>query len=219
MAATMLKVDVAGLTQYSRVLYLDLDMLPRERAAAEHLEWEYEEGLVAFPGPTTPVSGQLFVIRPDAKMHQLLRHLAETRANNFSVARGWAGSGLLTWPAADASNARAQCNTTAMQNGLNVHPAQGRRRCALWPFWIRRCQQHGLTSWNFMHAGSDQGVLWYAYNLSGVSSVRSLTAKPLGPKGHALPLGLQYWVHLQGTCKPWLVSRQTLRRSKCCCSG
>ena len=61
-AATMLKVDVAGLTQFSRVLYVDLDMLPRERVA-QHLEWEYAEGLVVFPGPTTPVSGQLFVLQ------------------------------------------------------------------------------------------------------------------------------------------------------------
>ena len=215
-AANMLKVDVAGLTQYARVLYVDLDMLPRERAT-QHLEVEYAEGLVAFPSPTTPVSGQLFVLRPDARMHTLLRRLASTRASSFDVARGWAGSGLLTWPDADASSARAQCNSTAMRHGLHVAPGQGpRRRCALSPFWVGRCRRHALTNWNFIHAGSDQGVLWYAYNLSGLSSVRALTAKPVGPDGKKrLLLGLPFWVHMQGMCKPWLATRETLRRAKC----
>ena len=214
-AATMLKIDVAGLTDYSRVLYLDLDMLPRERAV-QHLEFEYAEDLVTFPSVTSPVSGQLFVLRPDAKMHRLLRRLAATRASSFDVARGWAGSGLLTWPDADASNARAQCNSTAMRHGLHVAPGQGpRRRCALSPYWIRRCKRHALTNWNFIHAGSDQGVLWYAYNLSGLSSVRALTGKPMGPDGKKLLVGLPYWVHMQGMCKPWLATRETLKRAKC----
>ena len=120
-------------------------MLPRERAV-QHLEFEYAEDLVTFPSVTSPVSGQLFVLRPDAKMHRLLRRLAATRASSFDVARGWAGSGLLTWPDADASNARAQCNSTAMRHGLHVAPGQGpRRRCALSPYWIRRCKRHALT--------------------------------------------------------------------------
>ena len=213
-AANMLKIEVAGLTQYRRVLFIDLDMLPRERAT-QYLEWEYPEGLVGFPSPTTPISGQLFVLRPDAKMHRLLTQLAADRAN-FSVARGWANGGLLTWPDVDARSPRAQCNSSAMSRGAHVDPARGkRRRCALWPFWIARCRQHRLTNWNFIHAGSDQGILWYAYNLSGWSSLRALQNKPRGPNGEALLLGLPFWVHLQGMCKPWLATRETLARAKC----
>lgn len=154
-AANMLKVDVAGLRDYERVLYIDIDMLPRERTV-QHLLVEYPEQLVGFPGPSTPVSGQLFVLRPQARMHALLRRLARTR--NFTVARGWEETGLLTWPDADASDAHAQCNATYAINGAHAAPALGsrRRRCALWPFWIERCRRHRLTNWNFMHAGSDQ---------------------------------------------------------------
>ena len=211
-AANMLKVDVAALTQYDRVLYLDLDMLPRERST-QYLEYEYAESLVGFPGPTTPVSGQLFVMRPEAKMHRLMKRLAMTRSTSFSIARGWGDCGLMTWP--DLLHG-AQCNSSALRAGANVDPSrERRRRCELSPFWVARCQRHGLSNWNFMHAGSDQGLLWYAYNLSGRSTVRALPAKPPGPDGNPLLLGLPFWVHLQGLCKPWLATRDTLSRAKC----
>ena len=215
-AANMLKVDVAALTQYERVLYLDLDMLPRERAT-QYLEYEYNEGLVGFPGPTAPVSGQLFVIKPDVKMHRMMKRLANTRKTSFNIARGWADCGLVTWPdVIHGTDPRAQCNSSSLRSGSNVDPSrERRRRCDLSPFWVARCQRHGITNWNFMHAGSDQGLLWYAYNLSGRSSVRSLTTKPLGPDGKPLLLGLPFWVHSQGLCKPWLTTRETLSRSKC----
>ena len=212
-AANMLKVDVVGLMNYAQVLYLDLDMLPRE-PSTQFLEWVYDAGLVGFPGPTTPISGQLFVVRPDEKVHRLMRRLAWTRASSFSVARGWANSGLLTWPEVHASDVRAQCNASAMRQGMHLEP-QRRRRCHLDPYWVARCQRYGLTNWAFMHAGSDQGLLWYAFNLSGLSSVRTLFSKPRSSDGTPLLLGLPFWVHLQGTCKPWLVTRDTLRRSKC----
>ena len=38
---------------------------------------------------------------------------------------------------------------------------------------------------------------------------------PLKPDGKPLLLGLPFWVHLQGRCKPWLATRETLARSKC----
>ena len=147
-------------------------------------------------------------------MHALLRRLAETRGN-LSIARGWEGRGLLTWPDADGVNSRAQCNATYAQRGSHVHPAK-RRKCVLWPFWVERCMRSGITSWNFMHAGSDQGLLWYGYNLSSIASgVRTITAKPVGPDGKPMLLGLPFWVHMQGLCKPWLATRDTLSRSKC----
>lgn len=188
-------------------------MVPREQIS-QHLEWQYDEGLTGFTGLTAPVAGQLFVVRPDERIHRLLRRLAWTRADSFSVARGWASGGLLTWPEIHASDPRAQCNATAMRHGMHLEPSR-RQRCALSPYWVARCRRHGLTNWNFMHAGSDQGILWYAYNLSGLSSVRALDTKPLGPDGKPLLLGLPFWVHLQGRCKPWLTTRETLRRSKC----
>ena len=212
-AATMLKVDVAGLHEYDRILYLDLDMLPKERLV-QHLLVEYPESFVAFPGPSSPVSGQMFILRPEARMHKLLRKLAETRGN-FSIERGWEGRGLLTWPDADGLDARAQCNATYMKRGSHVSPAK-RRRCGLWPFWVKRCTRFGITSWNFMHAGSDQGLLWYSYNLSSIASgVHTITTKPVGPDGKQMLLGLPFWVHMQGLCKPWLATRDILSRSKC----
>lgn len=215
-AANMLKVDVAGLTEYSRLLYIDLDMVPKG-PVAQHLLAEYPEGLIGFPGPSTPVSGQLLVLRPSAAVHALLRRLADAR--DFTVARGWAGAGLLTWPDSDRHDATSHCNASYMRHAAHIHPALGRRRrCSLWPFWVRRCREQQLTSWNFMHAGSDQGVFWYAYNLSGLSDSRSLV-RPTGPDGKALPLGRPYWVHLQGMCKPWLATKQRLSRSKCLKAG
>jgi hypothetical protein len=212
-AATMLKVDVAGLHEYDRVLFLDIDMLPKERLV-QHLSVEYADSLVAFPGPSSPVSGQIFVLRPEERMHRLLRHLADTRGN-FSIARGWEGRGLLTWPDADGTNSRAQCNATYAKRGSHVDPFK-RRRCTLWPFWVERCFRSGVTSWNFMHAGSDQGLLWYAYNLSSLApGVRTITTKPTGSDGKHMLLGLPFWVHMQGLCKPWLATRDVLSRSKC----
>lgn len=64
-----------------------------------------------------------------------------------------------------------------------------------------------------------QGVLWYAYNLSGMASIRALTSKPIGPSGQAMLLGRQFWVHMQGMCKPWLASERELMRSKCLKAG
>ena len=214
-AANMLKVDVSGLTEYDRVLFLDLDMLPRQRVL-EHLLYEYPEGLVTFAGITSPVSGQLYVVRPNRAVHALMRRLADT--HNFSVQRGWAGAGLLTWPDVDSVDTRAQCNATYLQRGAHVKPTK-RRRCSLSPFWVERCRRHGMTNWNFMSAASDQGILWYAYNLSGLSAARALPSRARSPDGTMLPLGLNRWVHLQGTCKPWLASRQTLSRSKCLKAG
>lgn len=220
-AANMLKADVSGLTEYSRVLHLDLDMLPRA-PVTEHLRYEYPEDFVTFAGTTSPVSGQLYVVRPNRRLHRLLRHLAAS--HDFSVQRGWnrndmQHSGLLTWPDVDAVEPRAQCNATYLRRGSHV-PIQRRRRCAaLWPYWVERCRRHGLTNWNFMSAASDQGLLWYAYNLSGLSSARAIPARARGDNGRLLPLGLAKWAHLQGTCKPWLVSRETLARSKCLKSG
>lgn len=216
-AANMLKVDVAALTGYDRVLYVDLDMLPRERVE-QHLLLEYAEDLVSFPGPSAPVSGQLFVLRPNVRMHTHLRRLTDTR--NFSVARGWGQVGLLTWPdRVDLADSRAQCNASYAKRGLHVAPGKRRRHaCSLSPFWMERCRKFGLTNWNFMHAGSDQGILWYAYNLSGLGSVRSIVGKPV-VDGRSILFGRQFWTHLQGMCKPWLVSRSALTRAKCLKTG
>lgn len=214
-AATMLKVDAVKLSDYDRVLYVDLDMIPRERVD-QHLLLEYPEDFVSFPGASTPVSGQLFALRPSLRMHSLLRGLANTR--NFSVARGWANVGLLTWPdRVELTDSRAQCNASYMQRGLHVG-SQHRRRCSLSRAWVERCRRHGVTNWNFMHAGTDQGILWYAYNLSGLGSVRSVTGKPI-VNGQSILYGLPFWTHLQGMCKPWLASRSALARAKCLKTG
>ena len=67
-----------------------------------------------------------------------------------------------------------------------------------------------------MHAGFDQGVLWYGFNLSAdATGVRTLLTKPTGPDGKSMLLGLPFWMHMQGVCKPWLVTRESLKRSKC----
>ena len=161
------------------------------------------------------------MVRPSHDVHRLLLRLSAS--HDFTVQRGWnanntARSGLLTWPDVDAADPRAHCNASYLQRGAHVPPRR-RRRCALWPYWVERCRRHGLTNWNFMSAASDQGLLWYAYNLSGLSTVRAIPARARSEHGGLLPIGLHRWVHLQGACKPWLVSKQTMSRAKCLKAG
>tara|TARA_B100001989_G_C24536829_1_gene464937 strand:- start:1179 stop:2324 length:1146 start_codon:yes stop_codon:yes gene_type:complete len=206
-AYTMLKVDVVSLVQYKKIIYIDLDMFPRS-SLKDHVRINIKEDALAWYQLTTPFSSNFFVLKPSTKMYKFLRSMADIHP--FTIERGWYNKGLVNWPFTKG------CNASYLQNGLVSSP-KNRRKCKLSDKWVKRCQMYKLTNWNFMHAGSDQGAFWYAYNISKMSSVFTFEGSKEYETydGEKFKIGRQYWHHMSGRCKPWLISKSTLNNKRC----
>ena len=71
-AATMLKAHLHGLTQYDRVLYIDLDMLPTGDMS-HFFTYRYPEGLVGYTIGNAPIAGNIFVVGENTHMDRVLK--------------------------------------------------------------------------------------------------------------------------------------------------
>ena len=180
--AMMLKVDVLALTSYTRVLFLDVDMYPR-RPVAALFTTEYAEDFVAFAESSAPYGANLFMVRPSRAAHTAAR--AASDARSFSVGRGWNGSGLLTWHSLRGSAPCDMPYATRLRGG---------DACAVWPYWHARCTQLHVTNWNYVSASADNGILWWLFNLSSLTSPSGLTS----PNALSSPSGLTGFAGLTG---------------------
>ena len=183
-AAALIKINVAALTDYDRVLMLDMDMFAVEDLTG-HFTAEFAESLLTSGHSSSPVSGNWLLVRPDRRAFDLMRRLAENR--DFTTQRGWAGAGLMTWPNLP-NEPGAPCNAGYLNND----------ECRSTEFWKERCRRYRVTNWVHIGVEEVQGLFWYVYNISGHGTVRTIeTRSELGQ-------GLPWWWHMQGGCKPWI---------------
>lgn len=195
-AGCLIRIHAASLVQYDRVLVLDGDNMVA-RPIVDVFRTEFPEGLQAFEHPSAIQTAGWTLLRPNRRVFKLLLRLVNDY--DFTIDKGWNKAGLLVWPERVAP-CRNRGWRKATLNGT---------KCHLNSFWLERCLKYGITNWVHVGAYEVQGIFWYAYNMSGLSSARFIGEyqakhnRVIGPGGGVLSPNVPHLIHLQGGCKPW----------------
>ena len=135
--------------------------------------------------PNNNNCGGLYVtLRPDKTEYEKLWAMVKEGGNAFSRSSGWHDAGLVVWPTpGDAPPCDDYCGGYCRANA----------------FWCNRCRKHRVMNWVFASAECDQGWLWWAYNVSGISSYRDLFVYG----DEEMPHPIINYEHYGGLTKPW----------------
>jgi len=177
-----MKLHLAGMTSYARVLYVDVDIII---VGSLHRMLYVPEGgheLIGFSAWNSPLHGGILSVRPSSQAHSnLLRVYKEGR---FDHDRGWDYDGpfLGGW---------AWC---------------GERMPAEWK--AKFCDGTRLAPWTFASAHHDQGLLfwWYAMRRGSFRDLHRYPFYAPGQLNHTfLELSSKFvpHVHFGGSPKPW----------------